>query len=62
MGWAWTFDGERIVTFSDIIDNVPEAGYPCASWEEGIRLLNETGYISGDTVNLEDSTEITTHE
>jgi len=52
-GYAWTFVGAKlfgkIVAVKDLLDKVPEAGYFCNSWEEGIQILNEMGYITGNT-------------
>lgn len=52
LGHAWYFDGKRIrLVLADLelegTDEFDENGYDCDSLEDGIRILNEGGYISG---------------
>lgn len=49
LGHAWYFDGEKIrLQLADLDPEFKEEnGYYCAGWEDGIRILNEFGYISG---------------
>ena len=42
-GQLWFFEDGLIQIKSDYY--IPQNGYPVASLEEGIRLLNEEGYI-----------------
>ena len=44
-GHAWYFDGERIRCV--LADDTAGNGYHCDSLEDGIRLLNENGHITG---------------
>ena len=61
-GYAWTFDGTRIVTLHDLlqeaigVEELGTGGYPCNSWEEGIRILND-GYITGTVEEQPNGTE-----
>lgn len=56
-GYAWTLidlkpkPHWKIIAMKDLleIDKVPEAGYFCSCWEEGIQILNKMGYITGNT-------------
>lgn len=43
LGERWRFTGERIRCIGD---RTPDGGYHCDSLEEGIRLLNQYGYIT----------------
>lgn len=58
-GHAWYFHDGRICCVLSDLDPDPENenGYACDTWEEGIRILNESGYITGfeaDDYNLGD--------
>ncbi len=44
-GHAWYFDGWRIRCV--ISEDEPDNGYPCFTLEDGIKILNENGYITG---------------
>lgn len=45
-GELWFFEDHRIRMLA--AENVPDNGYVCASFEEGIQLLNKWGYITND--------------
>ena len=58
LGYAWYFkDGAIRLVLAELEDKVPpelegkvpsdQNGYACVNLEEGIRLLNEMGYITG---------------
>ncbi len=44
-GERWYFDGDRIRCVGDAS---VDGGYACDSLEDGIRLLNQYGYITGE--------------
>ena len=48
LGHAWYFDGTRIkMRLEDLAPElVTDNGYDCKSLEDGIRILNEEGYIT----------------
>ena len=46
LGYAWFFKDGRIQLEESA--DIPDNGYDCESLEDGIRLLNEYGYITGE--------------
>lgn len=46
LGYAWSFDGNRIFLVSAERELAEQNGYYCNSWEEGIAILNRDGYIT----------------
>lgn len=50
LGHAWYFADGRIRCVLSELDGVPyeDNGYSCDSLEDGIKYLNETGYITGE--------------
>jgi len=57
---AWFFEDGRIRCVLAELDPDPENenGYPCDSLEDGIKLLNEYGYITGIEYNDEVDSEV----
>jgi hypothetical protein len=49
-GELWFFEDGRIRHLGSEWIAEDQNGYPCNSWEEGIRLLNEMGYITPEII------------
>ena len=44
-GHAWYFAGSRIRCVA--ADDTPDNGYLCSGLDEGVKVLNDLGYITG---------------
>jgi len=55
LGHVWFFgDGSIRCMLAELELNHNENGYPCSSLEDGIKILNDEGYITGIEYNEEE--------